>query len=98
MNIGRAQNDGYSDSQEIPVSMENMRPERTEDQSVTYPSGEALERNDHVRRYKRTRKYPQRYNLGFGADREWKNDAVTRIVYMIQDGDFNSNVDTDDIL
>ena len=41
---------------------------------------------------------PQRYNPGFGAAREWKNDAVVSIVYMIQDRDLNSNVDTDDTL
>ena len=36
--IGKVQNDGSSDSQEIPVSKDNVRPEGTEDQSVTYPS------------------------------------------------------------
>ena len=41
---------------------------------------------------------PKWYNPGFGASREWKNDAVANIVYMIQDRDINSNVDTDDIL
>ena len=51
-----------------------------------------------MRRSEHIRKYPQRYNPGFGAAREWKNDAVASIVYIIQDGDFNSNVDTDDIL
>ena len=44
------------------------------------------------------RKSPRRYNSGFGAAREWKNDAVESIFYMIQDGYHNSNVDTDDIL
>ena len=78
--------------------MENIRPKGTEDQSVTSTSGEALVRNAHVRRSKRIRKSPQRYNPGFGSDREWKNDAVASIVYMIQDEDFNSNVDTDEIL
>ena len=32
------------------------------------------------------------------AAREWKNDNVASIVYMIQDRDLNNNVDTDDIL
>ena len=41
---------------------------------------------------------PQQYNPGFGAAREWKNDAVASIVYMIQDRDLNSNVYTNDIL
>ena len=78
--------------------MENVCPERTEDQYVTSPSGEALGRNVNVRRSERIRNSPQRYNPGFGATREWKNDAVASIVYMIQDRDFDSNIDTDDIL
>ena len=64
--------------------MENVRPERTEEQSVTSPSGEALGRNFHVRRSERIIKSPQRYNLVFGAAIEWKNDDVVSIVYMIQ--------------
>ena len=55
-------------------------------------------KNFHVRRSKRIRNSPQRYNPGFRAAREWKNDAVASIVYMIQDRDFDSNVDTHDIL
>ena len=51
-----------------------------------------------MRRSGHTRSSPNRYNTGFGADREWNNDAVVSIVYMIQDRDLNSNVDTDDIL
>ena len=51
-----------------------------------------------MRRSKRIRNYPQRYNPGFGDAREWKNDAVASIFYMIQDRDLNSNVDTIDIL
>ena len=54
--------------------------------------------NIRVRRSKRIRKSPQRYNPGFGADREWKNDSVASIVYIIQYGDININVDTNDIL
>ena len=78
--------------------MDNGCPEGTEDQYVTSPSGEALGRNVNVRRSKRIINSPQRYNPGFGAAREWKNDAVASIVYMIQDRDLYSNVDTDDIL
>ena len=48
--------------------------------------------NVHVKRYERIIKSPQWYNPGFGAAREWKNDSVSSIVYMIQDGDFISNV------
>ena len=73
-------------------------PEGTEDQYVTSLSGEASGRNVNVRRSKRIRNYPQRYNPVFCAAREWKNDAVASIVYMIQDRVFDSNVDTDDIL
>ena len=51
-----------------------------------------------MRRSERIRNSTQRYNPGFGAAREWKNDAVASIVYMIQDRDFDRNVDTDDIL
>ena len=78
--------------------MYNVCPEGTEDQYVTSPSGEALGRNVHLRRSKRIRNYPQRYSPGFGATREWNNDAVASIVYMIQDSNLNRNVDTDDIL
>ena len=51
-----------------------------------------------MRRSKRIRNSPQRYNPGYGAAIEWKNDSVASIVYMIQDRDLNINVDTDDIL
>ena len=78
--------------------MDNVYPEGTEDQYVTSLSGEALGRNVYVRRSERIRNYPQRYNPWFGAAREWKNDAVASIVYMIQDRYLDSNVDTDDIL
>ena len=43
--IVQAHNNGFSDSQEIPVSMDNMRPKGTEDQYITSPSGEALVAN-----------------------------------------------------
>ena len=49
-------------------------------------------------RSERIRDSPQRYNPGFGAAREWKNDAVASIAYMIQDRDFDSNVDADGII
>ena len=78
--------------------MDNVCPEGTEDQYVTSPSGEALGRNVHVRRSKCIRNPPHRYNPVFGAVREWKNDAVASIVYMIQDRYLDRNVDTDDIL
>ena len=78
--------------------MGNVCPEGTEYQSVTYPSEEALVRNVHVRHYERIRKHPQQYDPVFGASRQWKNDSVTSIVYMIQDGDLNKNVDTNDII
>ena len=78
--------------------MDNLFPDENENQYVTYPSGESLGSNIHVRRSESIRNSPQRYNPGFGAAREWNNDAVASIVYMIQDRDLNSNVDTGDIL
>ena len=75
-----------------------MCPEGTEDQYVTSPSVEALGRNFHVRRSEQIRNSPQRYKPVFGAAREWKNDDVASILYIIQYMDINSNVDTDDIL
>ena len=78
--------------------MDNVCPEETEDQYVTSPSGEALGRNVNVRRSERIRNFPQRFNPGFGGAIEWKNDAVASIVYMIQDRNFDINVDMDDIL
>ena len=75
-----------------------MCPDRNENQYVTSPSGEALESNVNVRCSERIMKSPQWYNRDFGADREWKNDDVASIVYIIRDRDFDSNVDTDNIL
>ena len=50
--IGQAQNDGSSaNSQEIPVSMDNVRPEDIEDQSIISADGEDLRRNVHMRLY-----------------------------------------------
>ena len=51
-----------------------------------------------MRRSKRIRKYSHWYDPIFGAAKEWENDAIASIVYMIQDWDLNNNVDTDDIL
>ena len=49
--IGKTQNSGSSaNSQEVPVSMDNVCPEGTEDQYVTSPSEEALVRSIRVRR------------------------------------------------
>ena len=96
--IGQAQNNGSSDSQEIPVSMENISLEGTEDQYVTSPNGETLVRNVHVRRSERIRNSLHWYNPGLGAAGEWKNDDVASIVYMIQDRYLNNNIDTHDIL
>ena len=55
-------------------------------------------KNVNVRRSERIRNSPQQYNPGFGAAREWNNDAVTSIVYIIQDRYLDINVYTDDIL
>ena len=78
--------------------MYNVCPEGTEYQHVTSPSGESLGRNVRVRRSGRIRKSPHRYNPGFGDSREWKNESVASIVYMIQYRDLDRNVDTDDSL
>ena len=87
--IDQAQNGSSSaNSQEISVSTNTVCPEGTEDQYVTSPSGEALGRNVNVRRSERIRNSPQRYNPGFVAAREWKNDNVASIDYIIQDRDF----------
>ena len=95
----KAKNDGSNaKSQEIPFSMDNMCPDMNKNQYVTSPSGEALGRNVNVRRSECIRNSPQPYNPGFGAAGEWNNNAVASIVYMIQGRDFDSNVDTDDIL
>ena len=57
--IGQAQNGGFNANiQEIPVSMKNVCPYGNENQYVTSPSGEALERNAHVRRSERIRNFP----------------------------------------
>ena len=76
--------------------MENVRPEGTEEQYFISPSGEALEGNFHVRSSKCIRKSPHRHDPGFGAAREWNNYAAVSMIYMIQDGDLNINVDMDE--
>ena len=79
--IGQAQNDNSSaNSQEISVSMDNVRPGVTEDQSIISIIGEALGKNFHVRSSERIRISPQQYNPGFQAARDWKNDAAVSIV------------------
>ena len=97
--IGQEHNDGsISNRQEVPFSMDNVCPEGTKYQYVTSPRGEYLWRNVQVRRSERIRNSPQRYNLWFGAAKDWNNDSISSIVYMIQYRDLNINVDTDDIL
>ena len=78
--------------------MVNQRPEGTEYQSGTSPSGEYLGRNFHVRRSKCIRKYPQQYDPGFGSARECNNDSVESIFNMTQDRGLNRSIDTYDIL
>ena len=51
-----------------------------------------------MRSSNRIRKYPQRYDPGFGASRDWENGSVTSLVYMICDGVYDTNVDTNNIL
>ena len=82
MPVSQARNEGSSaNNQKITVSMDNIHPGVNEDQSVTSPCGEALGGNFDMRRSKRIRNSPQRYNPGFGAAREWNNDAVASIFY-----------------
>ena len=50
-----------------------------------------------MKRSGRMRKYPHRYDPLFGSARVCNSDDVTSIVYMIQYGYFNSNVDTYEI-
>ena len=78
--------------------MDNIRSEGTENQSVTSKNGEYFCKNVHAKCSKRIRKYPQRYDPGFGAAREWKSDGVASIVYMLHDRDYYSNVYTYEIL
>ena len=54
--------------------------------------------NVNVRRSERIKNSPTVVIPEFGAATEWKSNAVANIIYMIQDRDYYSNVDTDDIL
>ena len=62
-------NDSSANSQEIPVSIYNVRPEGTEDQFVTSPSGEALGGDFHMRHSERIVKSLHQYDPEFGAAR-----------------------------
>ena len=75
--------------------MENISPEVTEDQYVTYISGEVWERNEHVRHSKPINKYPYQYDPCIGAARQCNIDYITILVYIIFDWGYNSNIDTD---
>ena len=56
--IGQAQNgDSSANSQEIPVSMNNVCPDGNKNKYVTSSSGEALGRNVNLRRSERIRKF-----------------------------------------
>ena len=57
-----------------------------------------MERNVHRRRSEFIRKYIQRHEPVFGAAKAWNNNAVASIVYMIQHGYIDCNIDTDDII
>ena len=68
---GEGKNDHSSaNSQEILVSMEDVRPEETEDQYITSPSAEVLGRNLRVRHSKCIRRSKHRHEPVFGVDRE----------------------------
>ena len=67
----------------MSVSMDNVHPEGSEDQSATSPSVASLGSNIHVRHSENIRNVPQRYYPGFGAARECNNDNVSSIVYKI---------------
>ena len=97
MRVGKSQNDGYTVANKY-YSQYKCASFGDEDQSVTYSRGEALGSNVHMKRSERIISSSWRYNPGFGAAREWNNDDVASIVYMIQDRDLNRNVHTDDIL
>ena len=65
--IVQAQNGGSSaNSQEIPVTVDNVCPDGNENQYVTSPSGESLGRNVNVRRSERIRNFPQRFTPDLG--------------------------------
>ena len=78
--------------------MDYVHHEITEDQSCTYPSVEYFGTNFHVSCSKRIRKFLQRHDPVFGAAREWYDDGVASIVYMIHGEYINRNVNRDYIL
>ena len=78
--------------------MENNFLEGTKGQSITYPSGEALGRDIHMRHSKCNRKPPQRFDPVFQVIREWKSDDAASLFYILQHGDCGSNIDTYNIL
>ena len=61
----------------------------TEEQYVTSPSGESLGSNIHMRRSKRIRKSPQRYDPVFGVARELNVQPSPGypVLYQIPEGD-----------
>ena len=69
--LGQLRNCGFiTNRQEISVSMENFRPEGTEEQYITSTSGKYLFRSVHVRRSESIRKYPRKFEPVFGAARQ----------------------------
>ena len=78
--------------------MENDRPEGTKYQYVTYTGGEALGKYVNLRGSNHNRKTPQRFDPGFEDSRKWNSYAVATLVYMIKSGDYDKNIDTDEIL
>ena len=51
-----------------------------------------------MRHSERISKYPLRNDPGFEAVRECKSDSVVILVYIIHNGDYYSNVDSDNII
>ena len=78
--------------------MENWCLEGTDKQSVTSPGGEALDRDVHMSNSKRNRKFTHRFEPSFADVREWKSDAATSLVYMIQYGYYDRNLNMYEIL
>ena len=48
--------------------------------------------------YKHNRKSLNKFDPVLWAAREWNNDDVSKVVYIIQDGGYDINVDTDKVL
>ena len=57
-----------------------------------------MDRYVHVSNSKRNSKCTQRFEPSFAASREWKSDAATSLVYMIQDGYYDRNLNMYEIL